>query len=666
MKRLNLLFAFLLCSLFINTGVLAQSITLNGATNKEDKLSLENNDGSFVEVSIDLFKAIERWQKQGVADGQNLQEYLSTLDGVSTEETQNFLTAHQRNSESNDNSSVRAGDCNCTVLTMNTAHEVVPNPLAQFNHDGHDGNNWFWDRVFFKQRFGAATRMKLHLRGKHRATSYEHSTSGSANASNSYGMIKFNYLCTSGELVPTDCGCEKEVDVEARYFGRMKVKNTTGGPWSKASFAKVEDRAAFMSYTKDNTTFDNQLENVQVGASISGFLARSKDENWNPDFWIAIGEFAGALYDVIDGEEGSFSGTTISELTTQLVGVAQEGFYTSQTGTTSDGDLSEDMSMLYSGGLQLIPNNTTVLSMISNAYCYARGYGGDWRAQSETSSAFSVSAIVPYDNSDPSCCNEQSAKWISGAMYESPSSIQNLKNIIGSHLTLFAPWDNLSDTNNDGNIDVTNQIGLTTNEGQCNNCAPDTAPAGLFTSNANSQAGTIQLNWIPLEGAEYYKIKVFKIVNGNEAQYPTMTSYDNDVTFTNYHYKNSYRFTVTAYCEGGQASQESENEFFGIRKIERPRDRNDINPGGRSIGMTIFPNPAQAQDVSISLPEMGLETANLTIRNIMGTAVDQRSIDMTTKQTSLKVDQLLPGIYLVELSSGNEIIDSQKLIISGE
>ncbi len=103
-----------------------------------------------VEVSIDLFKAIERWQKNGVADELNLENYLMSLEGISTEEARNFLTAHKNNSESNGSSDSRGGDCNCTVLTMNTAHEIVPNPMAQFNHDGHDGGSWFWDRVFFK------------------------------------------------------------------------------------------------------------------------------------------------------------------------------------------------------------------------------------------------------------------------------------------------------------------------------------------------------------------------------------------------------------------------------------------------------------------------------------------------------------------------------------
>ena len=255
---------------------------------------------------------------------------------------------------------------------------------------------------------------------------YGKSINGDGVSLNSYARMSFNYICTNGVLFSEDCGCSKNIYLKAKYYGASWVSTSADGNFGNhACFAAVEDDVALF-------TIDQYLTDINVTV-LDGRqyqLSRAQDDAWNPQFWMNIVDLASSIAGVVeDFDNGIDWSDTITEVGNQIITVFETPIdihYQEEQNGSENGSFS----MSYDGGVTLEPNHILTVSMISKGYIYGKGKG-KFVSDSEHTSAYLISAVLPFDDSNPECCMEKYGKWVSGSLGAQGST--GLQNTISAY-----------------------------------------------------------------------------------------------------------------------------------------------------------------------------------------------------------------------------------------
>ncbi|MCH2195665.1 hypothetical protein [Kordia sp.] len=268
--------------------------------------------------------------------------------------------------------------------------------------------------------------MRLNSPSHNNDCEYGKSINGDGVSLNSYARMSFNYICTNGVLFSEDCGCSKNIYLKAKYYGASWVSTSADGNFGNhACFAAVEDDVAL--FTIDQYLRDT---NVTVLDGRQYQLSRAQDDAWNPQFWMNIVDLASSIAGVVeDFDNGIDWSDTITEVGNQIITVFETPIdihYQEEQNGSENGSFS----MSYDGGVTLEPNHILTVSMISKGYIYGK-VKGKFVSDSEHTSAYLISAVLPFDDSNPECCMEKYGKWVSGSLGAQGST--GLQNTISAY-----------------------------------------------------------------------------------------------------------------------------------------------------------------------------------------------------------------------------------------
>lgn len=593
-------------------------------------------EGDNIEVSLELFNQIKDWQN--TREGQlPLDEFLATSN-VSREMQPKVetLLRQLRGGGSRDT------DCNCVVLTVNSSYDVAANYTNQFSPPENQSGLTTW---YSESISGAATRQRLKLNSPTTNNEYEFekSISGDEISSSSYARMSFNYLCTNGSLLPEDCGCEKTLDLRANYYGDAWVATSATGGWgTHSSFAAVEDDVVLFAIDQYQTD-----TNITVLAGRQFQLSRAQDDTWNPEFWLNTVDLASSIVGIVVGVTGGNAinwVTAVANVGTQIINVLQTPIdihYQEE----EDGSAPGDFSMDYIGAVTLGPNHIVTISMISKGYIYGKGKG-KFVSDSEHRSAYLISAVLPFDDSNPECCMEQYGKWVSGAL-GLPGS-EPLRNTIAAHQSLHTPWANLIDADGNGNVDVNTNIGFAYREKECKVCGIDVVTGlNVYAGGLNIGANTrpADLSWNEQAGVNYYEINVYSNTGVLLHTVNTVnTNYTIDLL------PGDYSFSVTAICTNGESTVSGTHPF-----TVAPLQVDD-----KEIRFKMSPNPGKST-IEIKVEDhTKFKTLALEITDVRGLSYYKSQI----KNGMHKVDirKWNTGIYFCKLTTDDKQTTVKQLI----
>ncbi|WP_299890487.1 T9SS type A sorting domain-containing protein [uncultured Lacinutrix sp.] len=588
-----------------------------------------------IEVSETLFKKIQSWQALGENQTIPLDQYLSQSGNVEKgmEPKISKLISELRG---NTNSAARGTECNCTVLTVNSTYDVAPS-YSDLSHPGADTQpgltTWYKEQIY-----GTATRQHLKLNSptKNNEYEYEKSITGDEVSSNSYSRLSFNYICTNGSLLPEDCGCSKNMYLRASYYNKSSVSTSATGGWGTHScFAAVEDDVVLFSIDQYGTDTD-----VTVLKGGQYQLSRAQDDTWNPEFWMNIVDLASAVAGVVeDFDAGIDWSDTIADVGGQIVTVFDTPVDI-HFQEEEDGEEPGNYTMSYDGGVTLHPNHILSVIMISKGYIYGKGKG-KFVSESWHKSDYFISAVLPLDNSTPECCMENYGKWVSGSM--GAQGYTGLKNSIASHVGLWTPWDNLSDPDGDGNVNITNHIGYAYRSGDCESCGQDPITGlGISASGINIGSGTrpVHFSW---DGQALVDNYIIKIYNSDGVLIHTLNT--NDTTIIVSLVPGDYSFTVQGLCENGESSVSSSYGFI-VNSLYADADTN--NP----FEVVLHPNPAH-DDFTIALNRRDFRSFTVQITNSQGQTFHEASLNTNTHTVNISRWPL--GLYFCKVTVDNQV-----------
>ncbi len=534
-----------------------------------------------IEISKELFNSLQLWQTEGKDQNIPLDQYLSQIADKKRGMESNISKLITQLKGNNKNT--RGTECNCALVTVNSSYDVAPSYSNQFSPPENQGGLTTW---YKEQIYGTATRQRLKLNSPSTNNEYEYekSITGDEVSSNSYSRLSFNYICTNGSLLPEDCGCSKTMYLKAAYYSKSWVGTSAKGGWGTHScFAAVEDDVAL--FTIDQYGTDT---NVTVLKGGQFQLSRAQDDTWNPEFWMNIVDLASSITGIVeDFDSGIDWSDTVSDVGGQIVTVFNTPVDI-HFQEEEDGLEYENYTMNYDGGVTLHPNHILSVVMISKGYIYGKGKG-KFVSDAEHKSDYFISAILPFNNSTPECCMEKYAKWVSGSM--GAHGYTGLQNSIAAHATLWSPWDNLSDTTGDGNVNVTNHIGYAYKADQCVSCGEDPI-IGLDVSakgiNIGSGTRPVHFSWDGQALVDNYIVKVY---NSDGILIHTVNT--NDTTIVISLVPGEYSFTVQGICENGESSISNSYSFI-VKPLYADAEIEKL--------VTLYPNPAQ-NEFTISYKE---------------------------------------------------------------
>ncbi len=612
------------------TLVSLSTFTVNAQEKQEMRIEGDN-----IEVSLELFNQIQNWQNKR-DDQLPLDAFLKTMD--ISKDMQPKVTTLLRELRGGS----RDTDCNCVMLTVNSSYNVAANYSNQFSPPENQSGLTTW---YSESISGAATRQRLKLNSPSTNNEYEYekSVSGNETSSNSYARMSFNYLCTNGSLLPEDCGCAKTIDLAANYYGDSWVGTSATGGWgTHSSFAAVEDGVAL--FATDQYLTDTQIT-VLAGGQFQ--LSRAQDDTWNPEFWTNTIDLASSIVGVVvavnTGAPINWA-TTVTNVGGQIVNVFQTPMdihYQEE----EDGSAADNFSVDYTGGITLEPNHIVTISMISKGYIYGKGKG-KFVSDSEHRSAYLISAVLPFNNSNPECCMEQYGKWVSGALGLPGSTA--LRNNIASHQTLFAPWDNLSDTNGDGNVNINTNIGFAYRAEECKVCGIDVVTGlGVYAGGLNIGSNTrpAVLSWDGQAGVAYYQINLYSSTGVLLNTFST-----SDTTYTANLLPGDYSFSVTAICDNGESAV-SGTQPFTVKPLRA--DNGDIR-------LKLSPNPGKS-NVEIRVENYkDFKIVALEITDVRGLPYYKSQIKDGVH--SLNIERWNTGIYFCKITTDDNQVTVKQLV----
>lgn len=365
--------------------------------------------GNSISVDMDVFEALSEWSAKGEQQEVPMDEFLTSK--FSNEKIKPLLEKFKSGGDN------QRPECICQVVTPNVTFDLSPSTQQTYTHNSGSGNNY---RKYSRTRHGAAHKDVLELKGKHQGRNYSATTSGTTNSSTTYTRFDVLWVCSSGSY-PSNCGCDKIIEFDAKYESRLCVDTRVGGIWSKAAFASAEETASIFSF--DWLTDPNDRVNNVVVHSVGydGYKSQ-KQSTWNPQAFVKIVDLGATIGKTILGS--SLTSAQIDSLKNKVNAIITTPF---SIKNMSGGDGCSTFSTQSSSVIALKPNLRKTISIVSNGSLYGRGYGGNWDSKASVSSDYSMAIVIPFDNSKPWCCIEQIAAWDAKAMSGAPNNLATLK-----------------------------------------------------------------------------------------------------------------------------------------------------------------------------------------------------------------------------------------------
>lgn len=91
-------------------------------------------------------------------------------------------------------------------------------------------------------------------------------------------------------------------------------------------------------------------------------------------------------------------------------------------------------------------------------------------------------------------------------------------------------------------------------------------------------------------------------------------------------------------------------------------DASSVNEVKADIHLKVFPNPARDGQVTIKLNEAAINNSSIIVTDILGKVVFEKNT--TTTKTIVNTSKYKSGIYFVSLEMDNEVVKTQKIIVS--
>jgi hypothetical protein len=618
MKKLN--FKLLLCIAipFIGSRSLAQE-------------EPNSNSNETIEVSSDLFSKIKDWQQVWSDQKIPLDDYLARIKNDEELEKIDQIIKRLKNQE-------KKSDCNCITVTVNSSHDIAPASGGEYYPPENQGGLTTWAR---KDVNGAATNQALSLNSFDGNTDYEYSNEINANSgtSTAYSRMSFNYLCTNGALLPLDCGCDKTIYLKTGYYGKGSVDTKLKGILNnRKAQGVVEDATVLFK-------IDQYQANADVSVLKAGTLQvyRSQHEIWNPQAWINYGTLAASVTGAVVAVVGGAPIPPLGNIATQIATAANTPVTLQLGSEDSDGVAEKDFAVQYDGGHLLKPNHIVTLQMISRGYIFAKGKR-KYKVYNKRFSDYFMSAVIPFNNANPECCIEKYAKWVSASM----GVIGNyaLRNSVGSHVTLWNPWSNLSDSDGDGNININQPIGFGVNNKQCITCGDPISGLSVNAGNLNLNSTTtrpVHFSWQDQMFVDIYTVYVY---NENGLLVTTQDTTSNS-TIINLPPGN-YTFKVRAKCKNGNIV--FSNLFdFNVPKLfmiaEEHLAKNKV---------LVYPNPTDGI-INIEKVDDKISIKSLKILDLNNIEIFTVQLEESNLQ-KVDLSSLTKGVYIVEIDTNNGVL----------
>ena len=630
-KKLKLL--LLLCSLFfINMNVFSQ--------NREESESIE--------ISKEMFDRVKLWQEAGrnqrVPLDQYLQNYYTTNDTVS------LIVNKLRES-----SRTKKTSCGCITLNVNSSYEMAPASGGVYYPYEDQGGLTTWARTNIN---GASSVQRLYLNSMDGNTDYEYSNiiNNQTGSTTAHARMSFNYLCTNGSLLPEDCGCDKTIYVKSGYYGYGSVYTEVGGILNnRFSRGSVDDASVLVKIDQYQSTTD--LAVLKAGSML---VSRWQHEQWNPQAWSNYLNLAASVTGVVVSVVGGAPLPPLGNIADQIAAAANTPTIIQLGSNDTNGTAEGNFAVNYDGGITLSPNHIVTIQMVSSTRVFAKG-NKKYRSHVNRTSDFYISAVLPFNDSNPECCMEKYAKWVSassGGYGVQAYGNTGLRNGISSHVTLWSPWNNLFDSNGDGNIDINTSIGYGNNSKECIVCGLDPITGMSVRANGlniNSNTRPAIFTWNGQMNVSNY---VLYIYNASGVLIHTITTSSPPVTVNLA--PGNYSFKVKANCENG-SSTTSGLTNFEVKELYAEQDPRDLSFGktGVSNQLILYPNPTKEN--TVIQVDKSEKILSYTIYDNTGMVVKTEKITGAFHEKSIQLSDVRKGFYLITVETNKQVY-KEKLI----
>lgn len=624
MKKNNLFIPllFFFCTLFFSSKVVSQEV----------------REINSIEISERLFNTIKLWQNEGENQRVPLDRYLASQINERND-TVNVIINTLRESLSK-----KSTNCGCITLSVNSSFDMAPASGGVYYPYEDQGGLTTWARTNVN---GASSVQRLYLNSMDGTTDYEYSNiiDNQTGSSGAHARMSFNYLCTNGTLLPENCGCNKTIYIKSGYYGFGSVYTEVGGI-SNNRFARgsVDDASVLLKIDQYQSNVD--LTVLKAGSML---VSRWQHEQWNPAAWTNYLNLAANVTGVVVAVVGGAPLPPLGNIANQIAVAANTPVINQLGSNDTNGTAQQSFAVNYDGGVTLIPNHIVTIQMVSSTRVFAKG-NKKYRSHVNRTSDYYISAVLPFNDSKPECCMEKYAKWISGS--SEGYSVQaygtaGLRSGIGSHVTLWNPWNNLSDANGDGNIDINTAIGFGTNVKQCVVCGLDpltglsVRATGLnFATNTRPAVFT----WNGQMNVSSYQLLIY---NASGVLIHTITT-SNPFATVNLAPGN-YSFKVKAICSNGTSTLSS-SVFFTVASLYAEPDK-DVLAGKNSAlkGINLYPNPAKNSVVLSTNEDENIES--YIIYDGYGFVVKKEQNRSQSNSLEANIEDLKVGIYLIEVTT---------------
>jgi len=211
----------------------------------------------YISVDQTTFDAVTEWTNSYEKKQEtSLDKFL--MNKIGKRESDIFLNEFRKKSINSSNSANQKSldDCLCALLILNKDNLNYPTFSTYPDNGSGSGLGWSWNRTRQTGVVGAVHNEYFSLTGNKSGSSYTALDNGDFSRS----RITYSWTCInpSGNNIPSDCGCEKELRVEGQYDSKIRVAAEAKGIGSKAAFTTAEDAVVIYAYDhKTNTRCKN-------------------------------------------------------------------------------------------------------------------------------------------------------------------------------------------------------------------------------------------------------------------------------------------------------------------------------------------------------------------------------------------------------------------------
>ncbi|MFK7971413.1 MAG: PKD domain-containing protein [Bacteroidia bacterium] len=417
--------------------------------------------GTVIHMQKDMYEFVRDWMLEGDQQMIPLTQALqNNFDSVRTNDfmlkfasgdSDYFLTPGGGVSSGMRTSMKVDTVCRCKYLTFETSGpqngvlEVTPSSRTVLDNDVQVTLNWV--KMLYREAFGAGRAEFSMVAGGGGADEELNTDIFSLDAR---VRMSISYLCTDQNILPSDCGCDKKINVEGEFRGELYSYADVGGFGPRHAKTKGEAGFVMSEYTVGSTFEALNIHEAEMKGSYA-----EKSITWDPAFRIKFGDLArAAVSGVISG--GTNINDFINQATTTITGligndtsIVNTSNSTSPVAVNGLGEASPDISP-----------GTEKVFMITSLTHYENEINTNWFCEAEARSAFAsayrMHLYINYDNVNPECCVEKFGMWAHGGydlLVETNSDFAfstnpengDIKALRNALITNFVgPWDNFN------------------------------------------------------------------------------------------------------------------------------------------------------------------------------------------------------------------------------